>query len=136
MPSGAGPYRSTETAAILRDEARRPSHSKETQKVLLGLADGFEEGYDVPLAVPTAYADALALAFHIPSRTDGESGVLVPWGEGWWLLCPADSTLYMSSDDDFEDCHDPSCEWIEDVHRRAGQVARIMATPTPGGPDA
>lgn len=74
--------------------------------------------------------DTLHLAFTIPSTQDGEWGVLVPHGHSWWLICPAAATLYGRPGDDFEACSDPTCEWIEDVHRRAGQVARLMEQPT------
>ena len=76
-----------------------------------------------------SFLDTLAVAFRIPSRMDDESGVLVPVRGYWWLICPASATLFVSAADDFEDCSDPTCQWIEDVHRRAGQVARLMASP-------
>ena len=79
-------------------------------------------------------------AWRIPSRNyPGEYGVLVQCGPPnrpyWWLLCPADATLYIGNDPDLRGCHmGPSCDHDdvhEDAHRLRKTLRTIRLTPPP-----
>lgn len=71
-------------------------------------------------------------AWRIPSRNyPGEEGVLVQCGPPerpyWWLLCPADATLYMGPNFDLRHCHmGDSCDH-DDVHADAHKLRRKVA---------
>lgn len=70
-------------------------------------------------------------AWRIPSRTyPDEYGVLVKCGSDerphWYLLCPADATLYMGPEFDLRDCHmGPSCDH-DDVHEDAHKLCQSL----------
>jgi hypothetical protein len=76
-------------------------------------------------------ADKHDASWRIPSENyPGEYGVLVRCGSPehpyWWLLCPADATLYMSDTPDLRGCHmGPSCDH-DDVHEAAQQFVQAL----------
>lgn len=69
-------------------------------------------------------------AWRIPAD-DGEDGILVNQSGCWWLICPQGATWYPPSEQAFDDCSQPSCDYLNDVHRRAAGVVRSLREDQP-----